>query len=415
MLTPSGNPGRLSIASMDFHILHPMNYRQCQVLHRTSSKQRRCRVLNFMVDHSCCSFYRTETECLENDPFQMTTFLAPEQLTDEPDTGYGYSADDIFAAGKEFDDDDAYGYYRRENYVGAIFRNFTVGDSFTCEHFAENYLAFVFERSPFPLVRNVYASALYGPAPTPNPTAAPTQAPTTQVPTLAPTLAPTPKFGLMGFDYGKSSTLLSSDFECMVDNGFNFFIQRGFATWHTQHHGIENSVDPNVCIHLHRANRAGLDVKGVFVQPWPRYGVSYATAVTSLKRHLLNNCGTYADIPVYLSVLENDHVGDGWRDSYEVNRHWIEGFLTTCKEYFHTCGVLSSRSAWTSLFHTQTYTNSSVFNGVSLWYSSDESKPNFKDFRSEAASFGGWSTPSMKQFVRQTDLCGFSVGNDWFN
>jgi hypothetical protein len=72
-----------------------------------------------MVDHSCCSFYRTETECLENDPFQMTTFLAPEQLTDEPDPGPGYSADDIFAAGKEFDDD-TFGYYRRENYVDRI-------------------------------------------------------------------------------------------------------------------------------------------------------------------------------------------------------------------------------------------------------------------------------------------------------
>jgi hypothetical protein len=339
----------------------------------------------------------------------MTTFLAPEALTDERNISYGYDADDVFAAGEEFDDDPD-GYYRRENDVGAIFRNFTVGDSFTCEHFSENYIAFMFDWSDLPLVRDVYASALFGPAPVQSPTSAPT----TFI-TQTPTLAPTPKFGLMGFDYGKSSTLLSSDFDCMVDNGYSFFIQRGFVTWQTQHHGIENSVDPNVCVHLHEANRAGLDVQGVYVQPWPRYGVNYGTAVTSLKRHLLNNCGTYADVPVYLSVMDNDHIGYGWRDSYEVNRHWIEGFLTTCKEYFQSCGVLSTRAVWTTLFHTSTYTNSSVFDGVSVWYSDDGSKPNFKDFREEDVSFGGWSTPSMKQFERQNDVCGFVVGSDWLN
>jgi hypothetical protein len=360
-----------------------------------------------MSVRSCCSFYRTEAECLDNDPFQMTVFVAEEQLADDPypNLSYGYFGDDIFAAGDQFDDDpDAY--FREENFVGAIFRNYTVGDSFTCEHFAENYLSFMYERAELPLARDVYASALYGPAPVQSPTAAPTH---------VPTFAPTPKFGLMGFDYGKSNTLLSSDFDCMVDNGFNFFIQRGFVTWQTQHHGIENSVDPNICIHLHRASRAGLDVQGIYLQPWPRYGVSYGSVVTSLKRHLLNNCGTYADVPVYLSVLDDDHIAYGWRDSYEVNRHWIEGFLATCKEYFNSCGVLSSRSVWTTLFHTSTYTNSSAFDGVSVWYSDDGSMPNFKDFREGDTSFGGWSTPSMKQFERKSDLCGFVVGKDWLN
>jgi hypothetical protein len=149
--------------------------------------------------------------------------------------------------------------------VGEIFSNFTVGDSFTCEHFSENYIAFIVHKANLPLVTDVYVSALYGPAPVPSPTAMPSRR------TYSPTLAPTPKFGLMGFDYGKSGTLLSSDFDCMVDSGFSFFIQRAFVTWQTQHHGIENSVDPNVCVHLHEASRAGLDVQGVYVQPWPRY------------------------------------------------------------------------------------------------------------------------------------------------
>jgi hypothetical protein len=255
-------------------------------------------------------------------------------------------------------------------------------------------------------------------APTCSPSANPTRSPTgkpTAIPTTGPpTLMPTPNFGLMGFDYSKSAALSADNFACMVDNGFEFFVQRGFVTWHTGRHGVQDSVDPNLCTHLRLGYRAGLDVRGVIARPRPRYGGSYAAAVTTLKRELFNNCSTWSDVPIYLSVLENNDLDNGWMESYHSNRRWIEGFVTVCKKYFHHCGVLSSQSAWESVFGSSTYTNSSVFSSVSVWYSSDGSNPNFKSFRDGDLSFGGWSTPTMKQFERRNiGLCDMVAGFDW--
>jgi hypothetical protein len=247
-------------------------------------------------------------------------------------------------------------------------------------------------------------------APTRAPTNLPSLAPTTA---SAPTLVPTPKSGMMGFDYGKSATHESSDFECMVDNGFEFFLQRGYVTWNTSNHGTESSVDPNMCIHLRRARKAGLRIKGIFVQPRPKFGVSPSSMIVSLKRALLDHCREFADSPVYLSVLDNDYYKYGWKNSYVKNRNWIEDYLIECKKYFHSCGVLSSRSVWTTLFNDADYSKTAAFKGITLWYSADESKPNYKDFHGGDASFGSWTTPSMKQYTRRGELCNMVVGFDW--
>jgi hypothetical protein len=63
------------------------------------------------------------------------------------------------------------------------------------------------------------------------PTAILTAGPTAFPTTATPTFAPTPSFGLMGFDYGKTATLSKSNFDCMYDNGFEFFLQRGYVTF----------------------------------------------------------------------------------------------------------------------------------------------------------------------------------------
>jgi hypothetical protein len=217
----------------------------------------------------------------------------------------------------------------------------------------------------------------------------------------------------MGFDYGKSTALSSDEFTCMAENGFDFFMQRGYVTWRTTNRGMQEDVDPNLCSHLRLAYRAGLDVRGVYVQPRPRYGVSYSSVVTSLKRELANNCSAWTDVPVFLSVMDNQYSGYGWMDSNVANRRWIEGFMTVCKKYFHNCGVLSSQEVWETVFGSTTYT-STEFSGVSVWYSSDGSSPNFKSFRDGDLSFGGWTTPTMKQFVRRNSgLCNMISGLDW--
>jgi hypothetical protein len=248
--------------------------------------------------------------------------------------------------------------------------------------------------------------------PTHSPTDAPTPAPTTVSPTIAgsPTRVPTPNHGLIGFNYGKAAALSSDDFTCMADNDFDYFVQRGYVTWQTAHDGIQNDVDPNLCSHLRLAYNAGLDIQGIVIQARPRY-VSYATPITAVKRELVNNCAAFANKPVYLSILENQFVDYGWSNLHSHNKLWLEHYLITCKQYFSSCGVFASETAWTSVFGSSSYTNATAFKHVPLWYRNDGSNTNFKDYSSIA--FGGWSSPSMKQYTKRSEVCEISVGLDW--
>jgi hypothetical protein len=78
---------------------------------------------------------------------------------------------------------------------------------------------------------------------------------------------------------------------------------------------------------------------------------------------------------------------------------------------FESCGVLSSESAWATVFGEATLSRH-VVEGVSLWYSDDGSEANFQDYESHA--FGGFFQPRMKQYVRySSNICDIQVGLDW--
>jgi hypothetical protein len=358
----------------------------------------------------CRSFYSSEDNCIEDNPFQVIAFNA---------SGHGYDANDLFSAGKGV----AGIVENQYSDMGQLFRNFTRGAYYvTCEYYSQLQLD-TFATTDHAMFRNVYVST--GVFPPEYRLLAPTVSTrgsqikvnyTARSSHIAQILASTPSHGYLGFDYGKSDSLANTDFECMVQQGFTFFLQRGYVTWETDHQGIVHMVDPNMCAHLRRADMAGLELKGVYVQPEPRHDAEFGTVVTSLKRELVNHCGAYADVPIFLSIFDADDTDSGWKDHHTLNRIWLEGFLKVCRKYFRTCGVLSSRSMWLKVFNEVSFSKASPFKDVPLWYSNDGSKPSYKDFYIADLSFGGWQAPSMKQFVRNhIGLCNMVASLDWYH
>ena len=47
--------------------------------------------------------------------------------------------------------------------------------------------------------------------------------------------------------------------------------------------------------------------------------------------------------------------------------------------------------------------------GIPLWYPHYDMNPSFTDF----APFGGWQTPTIKQYQNTNALCGLSVDRNW--
>ena len=48
--------------------------------------------------------------------------------------------------------------------------------------------------------------------------------------------------------------------------------------------------------------------------------------------------------------------------------------------------------------------------GLPLWYAHYDNDPSFRDFK----PYGGWSTPSIKQYIGDHESCGVDVDYDWY-
>jgi hypothetical protein len=232
----------------------------------------------------------------------------------------------------------------------------------------------------------------------------------TEMPTLAPTSpthAPTAKQGTMAFDYRRGTALTASNFNCMKNNGFSHFIPRAYTTSTSA-----SGVDRNICHHLTLAAVQNLHSKGVFVSAKPAYGLSAREPLREVKKTLLEDCGTYSDVRVWIQVLENGQDNYGWLSDTSANQAWFEQLLTSCKNHFTHCGVMASQNAWATVFGSSTYHNADVFSGLPLWYSNTGSRANYADFGGESVTIGVWSNADMKQYDA-VDMCDVQVGLDW--
>jgi hypothetical protein len=71
-------------------------------------------------------------------------------------------------------------------------------------------------------------------------------------------------------------------------------------------------------------------------------------------------------------------------------------------------GIYASRYMWGSIFgNYDTCTQASV--NTPLWYAHYDNVPSFSDF----VAFGGWKTPTAKQYFGTSSLCGASVDRNW--
>lgn len=71
-------------------------------------------------------------------------------------------------------------------------------------------------------------------------------------------------------------------------------------------------------------------------------------------------------------------------------------------------GIYASRYMWSSIYGSFTACPNAATN-VALWYAHYDNTPSFADFQ----AFGGWKTPTIKQYEGTTSLCGASVDRNW--
>jgi GH25 family lysozyme M1 (1,4-beta-N-acetylmuramidase) len=95
-----------------------------------------------------------------------------------------------------------------------------------------------------------------------------------------------------------------------------------------------------------------------------------------------------------------------WLGSSDSNRQWYQDLVDACKSKAHSCGVYSSASQWSAIFGSGSYAYGS---NLPLWYAHYDGNPSFSDF----SSFGGWSSPHVKQYKGDVSDCSMGIDENY--
>jgi hypothetical protein len=189
-----------------------------------------------------------------------------------------------------------------------------------------------------------------------------------------------------------SQACSTSDFQCLISAGYTYTIIRGWQSF--------GSGDPNCATSISNAWAANMSSVDVYL--FPCAGQDGPSQVTGLISFLQGS--KYGSI--WLDIETNPSSGCGWSSDLSSNCNYIQGMIQQGKTSGKKIGVYASEYMWTSIAGSSCTVGSTA--GAPLWYADYDNEPNFDDFK----PFGGWTTPTMKQYQTGT-TCGIGVDYNW--
>ena len=204
----------------------------------------------------------------------------------------------------------------------------------------------------------------------------------------------------------------------MVSNGWHFAIPRVYqSTGHTDSNGPSN---------IKNARAGGMSYVDGYIFPCSTCGTSGASQVSATVSYLKNNglefvynANVTADSDLFgewretetnganfgMLWLDIEGAGSYWGSSTSTNVNFIQSMVDECSALGVSCGIYTSSSQWSPITG-----NTSKFSSKPLWYAHWDGKQTFSDF----SAFGGWSSPSIKQYVGDTTLCSAGVDKNFY-
>jgi GH25 family lysozyme M1 (1,4-beta-N-acetylmuramidase) len=190
----------------------------------------------------------------------------------------------------------------------------------------------------------------------------------------------------LGVDVSQPTSV--SAFSCLKNNGYHFAIVRGYQS--------NGHPDPNCPSTVSHAWSAGMSHVDVYMFPCPQCSKSAATQVREMVDALK---GTR------YGMIWFDIEGPQYWRSQSFNRQFMSELLSTAHSLGQHIGVYTSASQWGPIMG-----NWAGASAYPLWYAHYDYNPSFSDF----APFGGWSKPSIKQYVGDATVCGAGVDKNWY-
>lgn len=94
-----------------------------------------------------------------------------------------------------------------------------------------------------------------------------------------------------------------------------------------------------------------------------------------------------------------------WSSNTQSNVNFIQGMVDEGLRQGISLGIYTSNSQWTPIAG-----GSKQFSSYPLWYPHYDNNPSFSDW----ASFGGWSSPAIKQYQGTTYQCDVGLDKNFY-
>ncbi|VDO81398.1 unnamed protein product [Heligmosomoides polygyrus] len=188
----------------------------------------------------------------------------------------------------------------------------------------------------------------------------------------------------------------TSTFQCMRQNLYNVAFIRAYSP------SGQGQIDAYACANIQNANAAGLGTE-VYMTPQPNSAKTGAQQFDEMYSNLRNSNINVRSVWVQVTSPVN------WFSTSSSNVNFLNSILSRAGQYGLTVGIYTSVYDWNQI------TGGATVSNAMLWYwnvygsgPSNETPPNFSDFR----AFGGWTSPSVKQFGQVESVCGTTVNRD---
>ncbi|RCN40627.1 hypothetical protein ANCCAN_13446 [Ancylostoma caninum] len=187
-------------------------------------------------------------------------------------------------------------------------------------------------------------------------------------------------------------TVPSSAFECVRQSHYNVAFIQGYSGY------SQGMVNQYAISNIKNANSEGLGTE-VYMELQPKSSKTGAQQLDEMYGTLRN-----ANINIRsVWVQVTDPMPNYWYSNTTLNINFLNSIFYRARQYGLSIGIYTSANEWSQI------TGNATISNAMLWYWSTtgggtayESPANFDDFR----PFGGWTTPSVKQFGRVEMVCG---------
>lgn len=176
-------------------------------------------------------------------------------------------------------------------------------------------------------------------------------------------------------------------FQCLKENGYSFAVVRSYCS--------SGHTDANAVQTISNAWKGGMNNVDSYIFPCPTCGTPSAEQQVQDTVNSLKGVETGM---LWLDIEGQQY----WHSDYKSNIDFIHQLVDAGKALNVTLGMYTSKNSWSTIAGTN-----SDFSFLPLWYPHYENTPNptYSDF----VSFGGWTTPNVKQYAGTTSVCGASV------